>query len=112
MDEEENCWEFMRCGREAGGMNAEEQGVCPVYTQAEGSACWFVAGTFSEGQVLGSLAKTRASCVDCEFYKRLDVAHKARVSERFYVRSFRAERIEDAHDSPGAHREGQDERRW
>ncbi|MGD0283853.1 MAG: two-CW domain-containing protein, partial [Dissulfurispiraceae bacterium] len=26
-----NCWEFKKCGREMGGVNIEQLGVCPAY---------------------------------------------------------------------------------
>lgn len=74
-----NCWEFMRCGREPGGSNAGERGICPAadnpvfhgYNQGvnAGRICWLVAGTFCKGQVQGSFAEKRNSCRNCEFYK-------------------------------------------
>ncbi len=33
-----NCWEFKGCGREEGGRNAHERGICPAYTQGAGDA--------------------------------------------------------------------------
>ena len=27
-----NCWEFMKCGKELGGDNADKSGVCPIAT--------------------------------------------------------------------------------
>ena len=49
-----NCWEFKKCGRQPGGEQAEEQGVCPVTEHRKlhgihggvnaGRACWIVAG--------------------------------------------------------------------
>jgi hypothetical protein len=73
-----NCWEFMRCGREPGGANAEELGICPASTYmpfheihggtAAGRACWAVAGTMCRGKVSGTFAKKLGDCRKCEFY--------------------------------------------
>ena len=32
MAEKQNCWEFMECGRQPGGSNTDEQGICPAST--------------------------------------------------------------------------------
>ena len=74
-----NCWEFMRCGREAGGAKAAELGVCPAATDQSydginggtraGRICWAVAGTCCGGRVQGSFAEKRASCLSCDFYR-------------------------------------------
>ncbi|MHB8843380.1 MAG: two-CW domain-containing protein [Nitrospirota bacterium] len=50
-----NCWEFKRCGREAGDNKVKELGMCPVSTEQRldgvhdgecaGRACWILAGT-------------------------------------------------------------------
>lgn len=72
-----NCWEFKRCGREPGGANALELGVCPAATDASshglnrgrngGRICWAVTGTLCGGQVQGTYAQKRASCITCDF---------------------------------------------
>lgn len=38
MTRKPNCWEFSKCGREPGGVNAEELGVCltSIHTQFDG----------------------------------------------------------------------------
>ncbi|HEY5998845.1 MAG TPA: hypothetical protein VI078_06015 [bacterium] len=74
-----NCWEFTKCGREPGGVNAAAQGVCPAASENaldgvhggvnSGRACWVLAGTFCGGEVVGSAAKKIASCKECAFYK-------------------------------------------
>lgn len=74
-----NCWEFKKCGREVGGVRAEQLGVCPVATATEfsgtnrgknaGRYCWRVAGTFCEGKVEGLFAAGLMSCALCNFYK-------------------------------------------
>jgi hypothetical protein len=66
----ENCWEFMKYGREPGGSRADEFGVCPAATDASfneinagrngGRICWAVAGTFCDNQVQGTFKHFRS----------------------------------------------------
>ena len=73
-----NCWQYMKCGREPGGMKAAELGVCPAALDISfdginrgrnaGRFCWAVAGTFCGGKVQGSFAEKRNSCFSCEFF--------------------------------------------
>jgi len=75
----EKCWEFKKCGREAGGQNAHKLGVCPASILIEanginngkngGRACWAITGTFCKGEVQGSYAKKITNCLHCEFYQ-------------------------------------------
>lgn len=75
----ENCWEFMKCGREPGGKNVEALGICPaaVYEKLNGAhgginagrVCWIVAGTMCGGKVEGSFAKKYKDCRSCPFYQ-------------------------------------------
>ncbi|MEZ4527675.1 MAG: protein kinase [Desulfobacterales bacterium] len=74
-----NCWEYMKCGRDPGGKNAAEFGVCPAAEDASfdginrgkngGRICWAVGGTFCGGEIQGTFAEKRKSCINCEFYK-------------------------------------------
>lgn len=76
----------MECGREPGGSNADELGVCPacVATEADGinygknagRVCWAIAGTYCEGKVQGSFARKRKTCMDCEVYKKVKKEEK------------------------------------
>lgn len=76
-----NCWEYMHCGREPGGVNASKEGVCPAATDVSfeginkghcaGRFCWAVSGTFCGGEVQGTFAKKRSSCLKCHFYQRV-----------------------------------------
>jgi hypothetical protein len=77
-----NCWEFKKCGREAGGERSEELGVCTAYIRDAGGACWLVAGTFCRGEVQGLFAEKLASCELCDFYQSFDTAHRQNVSEK------------------------------
>ena len=62
------CWEFKKCGREKGGANVEEFGVCPVYPDS-GNRCARVAGTLCGGKVQGTFAQKLGNCMECDFYK-------------------------------------------
>jgi CRP-like cAMP-binding protein len=74
-----NCWEVMMCGREQGGKNIAEYGVCPAAADPSfdginsgkcgGRICWAVAGTFCGGCTQGSFADKRPSCLNCDFYE-------------------------------------------
>ncbi|OGI04901.1 MAG: hypothetical protein A2Y25_00555 [Candidatus Melainabacteria bacterium GWF2_37_15] len=74
-----NCWEYNKCGREPGGINAAELGVCPAAIEKKlngihcgknaGRACWIVAGTLCEGTIQGTYATKRKNCLKCDFYK-------------------------------------------
>ena len=74
----QNCWEFMNCGREPGGVNAEKLGIC-LATKDEstdginegknaGRICWAVAGTLCGGEVQGEFASKMDNCITCDFY--------------------------------------------
>ena len=74
-----NCWEVMQCGREQGGENADEFGVCPVAVARElnginngtngGRSCWAVGGTMCFGYVQGTFAKKINNCLQCQFFE-------------------------------------------
>ena len=62
-----NCWEFKKCGREAGGSKAAELGVCPAYPD-HGKTCARTTGTLCGGQVQGSFAM-KLYRMQCNFYQ-------------------------------------------
>ncbi len=74
-----NCWEYHGCGREPGGKNIKDSGVCPVASdktfdginsgKCAGRFCWAVAGTFCYGKHQGSYVEKQASCQSCDFFK-------------------------------------------
>jgi hypothetical protein len=72
-----NCWEFKKCGREAGGARSAELGVCPAYPN-HGHSCDVVAGAFCGGKVQGSFAAKLSSCMKCDFWKSPDLDKMAR----------------------------------
>jgi hypothetical protein len=73
-----NCWEYRKCGREPGGENTSEFGVCPASTEGRlngvhggvsaGRACWVVGGTICDGNPHGTFAKKINDCKQCKFY--------------------------------------------
>ena len=79
MAQRRNCWEFMKCGREPGGVKVPELGVCPAASDTTsdglnggsngGRICWAVAGTFCGGEVQGTAAEKQLSCMTCDFFK-------------------------------------------
>ena len=76
-----NCWEYLSCGREPGGSNADEMGVCPVTTfeaadgflggRNGGRACVYITGTFCCQVLKGTQRDNKKPCIDCGFYKLL-----------------------------------------
>jgi hypothetical protein len=61
------CWEYMACGREEGGANVKELGVCPAYP-VFGRVCAKIAGTFCKGEIQGYYAQKLKDCKVCDFY--------------------------------------------
>jgi serine/threonine protein phosphatase PrpC len=76
-----NCWEYMKCGREPGGVKVAKLGTCPASVDPTfnglnqgtnaGRICWLVAGTFCNEKVQGMFAKKQDACRDCIFYKQV-----------------------------------------
>ncbi|OGW33851.1 MAG: hypothetical protein A2X58_07155 [Nitrospirae bacterium GWC2_56_14] len=72
-----NCWEHKKCGRQPGGLKAQELGVCPVATyqpldgahdgRNAGRACWAIAGSLCGGTVQGTYAQKLHNCWRCDF---------------------------------------------
>jgi hypothetical protein len=68
----------MRCGREAGGRNAESMGVCPSYPE-NGKRCAMVAGTFCD--LVNLLQKTNsADCQECPFFHSMHFDDEAKIA--------------------------------
>jgi tRNA A-37 threonylcarbamoyl transferase component Bud32 len=77
--EGQNCWEYMKCGRQPEGDKVAELGICCAATDTSyeginsgkcgGRICWAVAGTFCGGRAQGSFADKRGTCLNCDFYK-------------------------------------------
>jgi len=78
MVEIRNCWEFRNCGREPGGLNVDELGICPAATnkcyhgvnrgKAGGRFCWNIDGTLCRK----TSEKKQALCADCSFFQEVE----------------------------------------
>lgn len=78
------CWEFKNCGREPGGRNADEYGVCPVTVDEtlEGccgpdeacTPCWSEVGTLCGGEIQGLYAKKLGNCLKCDYFDKSNFA--------------------------------------
>lgn len=76
-----NCWEAKKCGREPGGSNTEELGICPAAISSiidgcnkgkfGSRICWAIAGTLCGKEIQGTFAKKLRNCNDCEFMKEV-----------------------------------------
>ena len=85
-----NCWGYKKCGREEGGENASQLGVCPAYPN-HGKNCWMVAGTFCNGEPGGTTARELSSCLSCDWHKKvhLNAMFKATVQVAMVARASR-----------------------
>ncbi|MBU0633866.1 MAG: hypothetical protein KKB82_04230 [Candidatus Omnitrophica bacterium] len=73
-----NCWEHKNCGRQPGGAQEKQFGVCPAATEKRlhnthggtnaGRACWVITGTMCNGSVQENFAKKFKKCLECDFY--------------------------------------------
>jgi len=78
-----NCWEFMKCGREAGGSKAQELGVCPAWPN-HGHLCAHLLGTLCGDGAQMQLADKLRDCEHCDFFKS---EHYDRSNpQRFYLK--------------------------
>ena len=58
------------CGRGPGGAQTDELGECIVSKEQMGHSCWAIAGTLCGGEVQGTRAQKRRTCVTCRVRKR------------------------------------------
>jgi len=83
--EKQNCWEFKKCGREVGGINADKLGVCPAASEVRadgfcggvngGRACMYIVGTLCDGVCQRSYKNKEKFCNECEFHATLKKEH-------------------------------------
>lgn len=76
-----NCWDHKKCGREPGGSDTGQYGVCNAAEEDAadgihdgknaGRACWAVAGTLCTGKVQGSFAYKLEGCNKCDFFVKV-----------------------------------------
>jgi hypothetical protein len=81
VSKKQNCWEYMKCGREPEGEKVAELGICRAADDEffnginggknGGRICFAVAGTFSNDVVQCSCTEKLASCKDCIFFEIL-----------------------------------------
>jgi hypothetical protein len=81
VSKKQNCWEYMKCGREPGGEKVAELGICRAADEEffsgmnggknGGRICFSVAGTFSNDVVQFPCREKLASCKDCSFFEIL-----------------------------------------
>lgn len=64
------CWEYKKCGREKGGAKEEKLGLCPACPD-NGRFCWNVAGTLCGGEVQGTFAQKKSTCLSCDFFLKV-----------------------------------------
>ncbi|MFC1515613.1 two-CW domain-containing protein [Thermodesulfobacteriota bacterium] len=62
-----NCWEFMKCGYEEGGVKAESSGVCPAFPDY-GKSCARIISTKCKDDILTTFSQKIRWCRLCEFY--------------------------------------------
>lgn len=85
-----NCWELKKCGRETGGANADELGVCTAATETRtdglnsgknaGRICWSIAGTLCGGKVQGTFASKLLNCLECDVYRIVNDEETAKIN--------------------------------
>jgi len=73
-----NCWEYMRCGRNPGGVRVGDLGLCPASTEIRlrgvnrgengGRACWALTGTLCGDKIQGTFASKLGDCRQCDFF--------------------------------------------
>lgn len=75
----QNCWDYMKCGRERGGEKEQELGTCPAATEQRlngihggrngGRSCWVVPGTGCDVKAEGISDRQVTICTHCTFYR-------------------------------------------
>ena len=91
-----NCWEFNMCGREPGGDNVSEFGICPAALETSidgfnqgkrgGRACWAISGTFCEGKAQGKFAIKLNDCKQCSFFKLVQMQQGCKFQDTREIR--------------------------
>lgn len=75
-----NCWEFKKCGRQAGGRRCGDE-PCPASVETRldgvhggknaGRACWAVVGSMCGEVATGMFAVETEDCGRCAFYGKV-----------------------------------------
>jgi len=61
-----NCWEYSRCGRERGGRNEKELGICPAAAEERLNG---VHGGINAGRACWAVAQVFCDCTRCNFFQ-------------------------------------------
>ena len=77
----QNCWEFMKCGREPNGANVKKLGLCSASIDESlnninsgtnaGRFCWKVFGTQCYDAIKVASGINIISCQQCPFFKKV-----------------------------------------
>ena len=91
-----NCLEFRNCGRQPGGENVGDLGLCAAATteimdgvhggSKGGRACWIVVGTQCGHNAETDAQKRKSACMSCDFFnsvKKEEGANLKRADELF-----------------------------
>jgi len=86
----ENCWEFMKCGRDG----SNDQSICPAVTESRANAvnrgmnggrvCWAVDGTYCAGRVQGTYAEKVLVCSECPFRHKVQEEERGKFRQIFF----------------------------
>ena len=78
-----NCWEYMGCGREEGGIHEGDMGICAASIEKAannihggingGRCCWAISGTLCGKKAQGTFAKKITNCLNCDFYRLVNM---------------------------------------
>ncbi|MGJ5815835.1 two-CW domain-containing protein [Paludibaculum fermentans] len=81
VNQNSNCWDVKKCGRQPGGSRSADLGICPAAVdekasglnggQSGGRVCWALTGTLCGGTVQGSFAQKLSNCMQCDFYQQV-----------------------------------------
>lgn len=87
MGAKKNCWEILKCERQADGAKTDEHGVCPAAAPGEynginsgtnsGRFCWRVAGTMCFGTPQKDVSQKTLACLGCDFFKQVSAEEGA-----------------------------------
>jgi hypothetical protein len=93
MARKQNCWAFMKCGREPSGIMVPDLGVCLAATDIladglnsgknGGRICWAIAGSYANlDNMVCTYAAERFSCINCPFFALVE---KEECFENFHI---------------------------
>ena len=88
----QNCWEYKKCGRERGGANVGELGVCPAASIEAadgihggvngGRVCWAIVDTLCSGSRQEDICAKLHNCSQCGFIPAVEREEGSLMSAR------------------------------